>query len=30
MAWKYACTFFQNPEIIFITFLHINLDYLEP
>ena len=27
MAWKYACGFFQNPEIIFYHFLHIlNLD----
>ena len=23
MAWRYACGFFQNPEIIFYDFLHI-------
>ena len=26
MAWKYACGFFQNPEIIFITFSAFYLD----
>ena len=27
MVWRYACVFFQNPEIIFYHFLHIlNLD----
>ena len=28
MVWKYAYCFFQNPEIIFITFYYIfNLDF---
>ena len=27
MVWRYACVFFQNPEIIFYYFLNIlNLD----